>query len=170
MMLYIYRCCVWNKGNPMQARTEGSNGCPLPHCCRQVGAYWHLPPPSNAYSKSHCCRTPAGPSQVPHWDVGDMAEESRASPYLVCHHWGCGVSRGRPAWERTQAKIPTWNVITTIYWLIWQRLYTVYFKTFKVILRNFLCSLEITNPIEMMDNTIIKSDCTWGDVIVLIQA
>ena len=47
---------------------------------------------------------------------------------------------------------------------------TVYFKTFKVILRNFLCSLEITNPIKMMDNTIIKSDCTWGDVIVLIQA
>ena len=44
-----------------------------------IGIYLHLPMPTLR-------AIAAEPSQVPHWDVGDMAEESRASPYLVCHH------------------------------------------------------------------------------------
>ena len=77
----------------------------------QVGAHWHLPPPLYGHPEDYHCRAPAWPSQVPHRNVRDVAEESRPSPHLACHYWGCGVSGGGAAWERTQRQVLSEGIV-----------------------------------------------------------
>ena len=109
----VKRCCCFHVGQIpgfVLVFVYSSYGCPLPHSSRQVGAHWHLPPPLYGHLKH--CRAPAWwSSRMPHWDIRGVAEESRPSPHLVCHCWGCGVSGGGAAWERTQKEVLSikWN-------------------------------------------------------------